>query len=257
MISTSARVRPASASSSSRRASGAARSSGRRLKVCHPWAARATRRRAGSLSPPTWMGGWGAWTGLGNMLHERQAVEVAVEARGVVAPQGPQHLEVLVGAGPPAVPGDVHRLELLGQPPDAHPEVDPAARQPVHGRDLLGHVDRVALGEEQHRRPQSDPVGLGGEEGEGGQGLEQARPRRGRDAAVLGVGVGGGVVVEEHDVLADPQAVDPPLVALGAERGEELGGGERVGRRHPQVEVHGVGSVRTRRTAPRRPGRTG
>ena len=48
---------------------GSASWSGLRLKVCHPWPARATRARAASLSPPMWMGGCGCCTGFGNIEH--------------------------------------------------------------------------------------------------------------------------------------------------------------------------------------------
>ena len=109
-------------------------------------------------------------------------------------PERVQHLEVLVGALAPALPGHVERLELLLEPADADAEVDPAAREPVERRDLLGHVDRVALGQEQHGRAQADGAGAGGQVGEGDQRLEQAAARGGGDAPVLGVGVVAGVL---------------------------------------------------------------
>ena len=42
-----------------------------------------------------------------------------------------------------------------------------------------------------------------------------ARSRGGRDATVLGVGVGGGVLLEQDDVLAHPDGAHPALLGLG------------------------------------------
>ena len=107
--------------------------------------------------------------------------------------------------------GDVERVELLLEPADADAEVDPPAREPVERRHLLGHVDRVALGQEQHGGAQTHAAGAGGQVGQGDQGLEQAAAGRGGDAPVLGVGVVAGVLGEEHDVLAHPDGADPAL----------------------------------------------
>ena len=92
-------------------------------------------------------------------LREHRAwierVELPLVGGGLVAPQGPQHFEVLVGPPSPVGPRDVDRIELLLQPSHADTEVDAAVGQPVEGGHLLGRVHRIALGKEHHRRAQA------------------------------------------------------------------------------------------------------
>ena len=88
------------------------------------------------------------------------------------------------------------------------PEVDPAAREPVERAHLLGHVDRVALGEQHHGRAQANTRRARRQEGQGHERLEQPAPGRGRDPPVLGIGVAAGVVTEEHHVLTHPDGAD-------------------------------------------------
>jgi len=59
---------------------------------------------------------------------------------------------LVVGAPAPVLERHRHRLELLAEPAHADTEVDPAARQPIDGRDLLRRVDGVPL------RHEADPV---------------------------------------------------------------------------------------------------
>ena len=235
---TSARPRPCSASNPSRVARGAASSSGLRLKVCHPWPARATRAERGPALPADVHGRMGLLDRLGEHLARVERVELPLVGGGLVAPEGAQHLQVLVGAPSPVRPGHVQGVELLLQPPDADAEVDSPVGQPVEGGHLLGRVHRVALGQEHHGGAETGGGGVGGQERQGVEGLQQAAPRRGRDAPVVGVGVGGGVLLEQDHVLADPDGADPPLVGLGPHRGQDLGGGEGAGRGHPQVDAH-------------------
>ena len=63
-------------------------------------------------------------------------------------------------------------------------------------------------------------------------------PGRGRDAAVLGVGVVALVLGEEDDVLADPDGPDAALLGTLGDDVEQLAGGHGARRRHPQVELH-------------------
>ena len=114
-------------------------------------------------------------------------------------------------------------------------EVDPAVRQPVEGGHLLGRVDGIALGEQHHGRAQADGRGVGGEEGQGVERLEQAGARRGRDPAVVGVGVGRGVLLEQHHVLAHPEAGEAALLGLAADAGQQLGRGRSAWRWGPRV----------------------
>ena len=186
----SSRLRPTAASSSSSSASPAASSSGERLKVCQPCPWRAVRRSAARRLAADVDGGR-LLHGLGVHLAGGQVVDVAVEGGRLVEPERAQHLEVLVGAAAPALPGHVEHVELLLEPADADAEVDPAVREPVEGADLLGGVDGVALGEEQHGRAEPDRARARRQVGQRDHRLEQAAARRGGDAAVVGVGVAG------------------------------------------------------------------
>ena len=186
----SSRLRPTSASSWSRSARPAASSSGERLKVCQPCPRpRRPTERGRRLAPD--VDGGRLLHRLGVHLARGEVVDLAVEGGGVVEPERAEHLEVLVGPAAPALPGHVEDVELLLQPADADAEVHPPAREPVERADLLGGVDGVALGEEQHRRAEPDPGRARRQVRQRDHRLEQPAPRRGRDAAVLGVGVAG------------------------------------------------------------------
>ncbi len=62
-------ARPSASHTDESRASGSSSSSGRRLNEYQPCPWRAARRIAALLSPPTWIGGCGVWTGLGYIRH--------------------------------------------------------------------------------------------------------------------------------------------------------------------------------------------
>ena len=86
--------------------------------------------------------------------------------------------------------------------------------------------------------PRRTVDGEGGQIGEGGQGLQQAGSGRSGDAAILGVRVRRAVLVEEDDVLTHPHGADAALLGLGADDGQQLRRGERVGCRYPQIDAH-------------------
>ena len=134
--------------------------------------------------------------------------------------------------------GRGHDLELLAEPADADAEVDPAAREHVEVDDLLGGVHRVALRHEADAGPETDPVGDGGEVGEGGERLEQAGVAGAGEPAVGGVGVLRLVLVEHHDVLGDPDRLEAPVLGLAAEGAEDLGVGVAVAERGEETDLH-------------------
>ncbi len=116
-------------------------------------------------------------------------------------------------------------------PPDADAEVDPAAGQVVEVDHLLGRVDGVALRHEADAGAEADPVGDRGEVGERGERLEQAGVAAAGEPAVGRVRVLRLVVVEQHDVLGDPDRLEATGFGLGAERAEDLGVGVAVAER--------------------------
>src|SRR5262249_11546903 len=114
----------------------------------------------------------------------REIVELALEARHRIAPQPPHHLEVRPAAVAAAIERHLQRAELLCEPPDAAPEVQRAARQPVDRRHLLGRVNGIALRHEADAGPEPDARGDRGQESQCLEGIEEAGLAGGGDAAV-------------------------------------------------------------------------
>ena len=188
MIRSSARVRPTAWSSWSSSASPEASWSGDQVEGVP--ALSVTRRPAQGRRRLT------ADVDRGRLLHRfgvhgagGQVVDLAVEGGSLVEPECAQHLEVLVGPAAPALPGHVEHVELLLEPADADTEIDPAAREPVQGADLLGGVHGVALGEEQHGRAEPDRGRPSGQVGQRHHRFQQPAAGRGGDAPVVRVGV--------------------------------------------------------------------
>ena len=130
-------------------------------------------------------------------------------------------------------------VELLLQPADADPEVDPPAGEVVEVDHLLGRVHGVPLRHEADAGAEPDPVGDGGQVGEGGERLEQPGVAAAGEAAVVGVGVLRLVLVEHHHVLGHPDRLEAAVLGLAAERAEDLGVGVAVAERGEQSDVHG------------------
>jgi hypothetical protein len=145
-------------------------------------------------------------------------------------------------------------FELLGEPADAHAEVEASAGEPVDGGDLLRGIHGVALRHEADARPEADALGVRGEKRERAEGLEEAVLAAGRDATVRSVGVSRVVLVEEHHVLGGPQRVEAALLAGGTEHAQELRRGDGVGEGGEDADLHGSlpGGVRTSAVEPRR-----
>ena len=86
--------------------------------------------------------------------------------------------------------------------------------------------------------PRRTVRGVGGQEGEGGQGLQQPGSGRDRDAAVLGIGVHRAVFVEENHMLANPDGADAALLGFLADESQQLRRGERISGRYPEIDAH-------------------
>ena len=102
----------------------------------------------------------------------------------------------------------------------------------------LADVDRIALGEEQHRRTEAHRGGAGGQIGQRDERLEEPAARGSGDAAVVRVGVGALVLPEQHDVLAYPDGPDVACLGALGDRIEQLGRRHRARSRHPEIELH-------------------
>ena len=140
------------------------------------------------------------------------------------------------------LPGHPQRLELLAQPSDPPTEIDAPAREEVEVRDLLGGVDRRALGDQADSRTQADALGVRGQPAERQEGLDRAGGVAG-DSAIFAVGVSGGVFLEEDHVLRDPERVKSPALRDASHLREEVRG--RVGARSCRdPDLHEISSRR-------------
>ena len=109
------------------------------------------------------------------------------------------------------------------QPPDAHPELDPAARQPVEGGELLGQGDRVALGEDQDAGRDADALRDRGDPGHPDQRVGDRDRVAPRHLAVGGVRVLR-LVAGGHDrVLDRPERLEAVLLGQLREAGGRVG----------------------------------
>ena len=99
-------------------------------------------------------------------------------------------------------------FELLLQPADAQPQLDPSAGQPVEGRQLLGEHQRIALRDDQDAGAQLKRRRRGGDERQPDQGIGDRRIGFGRDLAVGGIGVLRRDRVGHHHMLAAPDGFE-------------------------------------------------
>ena len=117
-----------------------------------------------------------------------------------LAPQRAHGREVVVGDAPALGEGHAHRAHLRLAPADAQPEDEPAIREHVQGRELLGEHHGLALGQDDDARGEQDARGVGGEEGQGHDGLEQPH--------VGGHGTSGHGRIRKHHVVGDPERLE-------------------------------------------------
>ena len=123
--------------------------------------------------------------------------------------------------------GFIHFRRRLGLVAHADAEIEAATAQPVQGREFLGGVDRIALWHQGDAGAESDPVGGGGDEAEGGHGIEQATTGWHRHLAILAARIGELHLVEQHHVLTHPQRLQPGLLGASGEVRDH--GGRRIG----------------------------
>ena len=174
-------------------------------------------RRAAACGParagdPDWR--MGALHGLRRERGALAGVEPAFVGDGVVRPELLHQRERVVGARPPVREVLPEDLELLLEPADADPEDEPAAGELVHLRDLLRDLERVVHREHDDARAQPDAPGVGGEEGEHGEGLPVAFAPVRRVHPAGNQDVARALLRRENHVGAEEQRVQ--LERLGA-----------------------------------------
>ncbi len=150
------------------------------------------------------------------------------------------------------IPGHAQDGCLFGHPADADAENEPAARDHVQGGQLLGGGYRRAVGEDEHRGAQPDPVGAARDEQQRADGIQPAHVRRCRERPIVGVRVSRGDVCRPADVVADPQGVHAEHVALLDEgtNGHRIELAPEVGR--VNADLHRLASLSLAK-APRTP----
>ena len=143
---------------------------------------------------------------------------------GVMGEQPPQNLGELRGhVAPMRTPAPCRdRLELRPPRTETEPEQEPALRQPIERRRLLGEDHGIAVGENDDSGAELDPVGLRRGVGQGDHRFVPARAFRRTDPA-LG---GGGQEVGRPD-----RFVTEPLRELDA-LDDVIGRGESAGHEH-------------------------
>ena len=160
---------------------------------------------------------------LGIDAHSLEPDELAVEAGDVAGPHPPHRTDVLVRARATPRERNAQRGELLGRPADADAEREPARRQDIQGCRLLGHDERVVLGQQQDAGRQPDALSVGRDEAQAQQRIEPVRVRRHRDPAVAGVRIARRRVVHHDDVLAAPQGREPGRIGGHGDGADDLG----------------------------------
>jgi hypothetical protein len=157
-----------------------------------------------------------------------------------VGPGAAHHPDRLVQARPAAVEDRVQRVELLPQPPGADPQHQPSAAQPVERGGLLGHDERVLLGQDQDAGRQPDPGGDRRDEGQPHQGFGDGDERPARDRAGFRLRVARFVLDRHDDVLHGPERLISGCLGRPREfhRVLRLGRPGAIGEHDPDSDVH-------------------
>ena len=109
--------------------------------------------------------------------HVQVVVPVVAPFEGErpVGPRPPDDLDALLHQPSPVAPIDAEHVELLQLVPEAEAQPEPASRQEIDDRGLLGHVERVVQRQQEHGRPDGDPLGPGRDGGGHGEGGREVR----------------------------------------------------------------------------------
>ena len=175
--------------------------------------------------------------GLGREAEILNLVELALEARIVLGPQGLEDPQHLVGLAAARMERRAQHLQLFLPPAHPHPDDQAPLRQRVDGGEHLGHDDRVAMAEHEDGGAQPCAAGAHGGGRQGDHRLQVGLVGRVREAAP---GVAPGGRSRENHVIADPQRRHLALLRLPGERLDRLAGGERSLRGQMAADFHGL-----------------
>jgi hypothetical protein len=166
----------------------------------------------------------GAGRGRGQPGVRHRHRPVGQDPAGGLAQQLAGQLQPLVEAA--AAVGEVgpEGVELLLHPAGGHGRDQPPARQDVQADQLLEGQQGLALGHDQGRDPQPQPLGAGGQEPHRDQRLGD-RP------------VDAGVARRHHHVVGHPPRVQPRRLGRAGRGGQPRGVGRRpvIGQHDPQM----------------------
>ena len=222
-------------------ASRASRNSAGVLEVaCQPSPSVTTRRKAPGLSPPTQIGGCGFCTGLGAKPMSRKRKN-SPSNEGLSSDHSALKTFRISSAWRPRRWNGTPRISSSSfhQPtPDAADE--PAVGERVDGGEHLGHDDRVAVTEDEHRGAQPRARRAHGGGGQDDDRLQVRLVGRMRKAPAR---IAAGRRAREDDVVAHPQRGDAAPIGLAGEGGDRLAGGERPLVREMAADVHRLAMI--------------
>ena len=166
---------------------------------------RAARCTLSTWWPPIKSGN-GVLLRLGEQLYILEGVELALVARALVVEKLQQHLQPLVQHVAPARLGEagIPGRELLAIGAQTHAEDEAPVGELVEAGDLFGQIDRVAHGEHEQRRPQTQRGGGSADRHQRDQRLVEGGRLAGKQLAH--VVLSGDVVVAPHRIVAEPFA---------------------------------------------------
>ena len=170
----------------------------------------------------------------------RQAARTARTATGSGAPvqQAAGERDPLLEAAAPAREGDVEGGELLLEPAGADAESQPAAARDVDRCGLLGEDDGLPQRQDENGCPDRGRIGRLRHECEGDQGVEVRRVRGPGGAPVGGKRVARLDRRREHDVVADPERLEPCELQLRGHHPDAEALGEWPAVRHFGADPH-------------------
>ena len=177
---------------------------------------------------------------LGHGADRAHTVEGALPIHRLAGPARAHEVQILVGDRSAPLEGlGVERLELLLEPADTRPEDDAASREHVQRRQHLGRDHGIAVGDDQHARPEPHARRLAGEVAHERQRLEVAVPPVAGELARRRVRIGRALARRDHDVVRDEDRRVAELVRLARKLDQDFGGGKRSAAGKGEAEVHG------------------
>ena len=164
-------------------------------------------------------------------VDPRERDKSPAETRLGLQPQRPNRVDRLVGARALVGERNPERVELGFQVTHADPENQPAAGEDVDARQLLGELDRVALGHDDDPRREPDALGGSREERERGRRIEHGVFGRNRRRRHVGIG--------EDDVLTGPQRFDTRRLGAACDLEHQIGSAQRPVVDAKNSDLHG------------------